>query len=286
MGAMSKDLSLEIGHQVQEKNKKKKKKQKGSLQSPKQIVTFDSSKLLKLDEQRAETRKCSMNGSTTPLSKCQSLLVNNPVDAAVEGSGDSQEFVYTASLNSSQETTSMPSHEPSSFLRSALKGGFEEHGNGPRPKLHVHWDASVWEPPSSTVSHTATKKSPKKKKGAPRQGRNSKLSVVIPCMRECHTPQNGRPVPYPNTMVSNCVDNFEEDFPDGDTIEKGCVQDSRWSNSSVIGILEPEWETSDRICLNNEVSIQKALKEEQKTAVIGTHYASESVFGGPLLVGA
>jgi hypothetical protein len=46
--------------------------------------------------------------------------------------------------------------------KSALRGGYEQLGFGPRPKLHVKWAPSVWEPPSSIVSHTVNDNKPKK----------------------------------------------------------------------------------------------------------------------------
>ena len=38
--------------------------------------------------------------------------------------------------------------------RSALRGGSEQVGLGPRPKLHVKWHPDVFDPICSTVSHT------------------------------------------------------------------------------------------------------------------------------------
>ncbi len=39
-------------------------------------------------------------------------------------------------------------------LKSALRGGHEGIGLGPRPKLHVNWHPDVYDPICSTVSHT------------------------------------------------------------------------------------------------------------------------------------
>ena len=47
--------------------------------------------------------------------------------------------------------------------KSALRGAYEELGFGARPKLHVKWAPSVWEPPSSIVSHTVNNNKPKNK---------------------------------------------------------------------------------------------------------------------------
>ena len=47
--------------------------------------------------------------------------------------------------------------------KSALRGGYELLGFGPRPKLNVKWAPSVWEPPSSIVSHTVNDNKLKKR---------------------------------------------------------------------------------------------------------------------------
>eukprot|EP00250_Pteridium_aquilinum_P013817 c21591_g1_i1 orf=174-1181(-) len=42
-------------------------------------------------------------------------------------------------------------------LKSALRGGHEKSGLGPRPKLHVTWDPDVYDPPCTSTSHTSNK---------------------------------------------------------------------------------------------------------------------------------
>lgn len=41
-------------------------------------------------------------------------------------------------------------------LKSALRGGYEKAGLGPRPKVHVAWDPDVYDPPCTSTSHTSS----------------------------------------------------------------------------------------------------------------------------------
>lgn len=41
-------------------------------------------------------------------------------------------------------------------FKSALRGGYEKLGLGPRPKLHVTWAPDVYDPPSTSASHTSS----------------------------------------------------------------------------------------------------------------------------------
>ncbi|KAI5062506.1 hypothetical protein GOP47_0023045 [Adiantum capillus-veneris] len=141
---------------VQEKIRKKKKKHKGSLQSPKQILAFNTAKLLKLDEQKAEMR-------SKILAKCPSFPVTPTLSGVRESSSGSQDSNQCAMPSSPHEKIAVLSRVASLPLKSSLRGSFEELSIGPKPKLHVHWDPSVREPPCSTISHTVIKKCPKKK---------------------------------------------------------------------------------------------------------------------------
>lgn len=176
---------LESESLVQEKIKKKKKKHKGSLQSPKQILAFNTAKLLKLDEQKTEMTRC-FTGSSRFLSKSSSFPVNSTLKAVMEGSGDSQDSHECAISSTPHEKIPMPARLASLPLKSALRGSFEELGIGPRPKLHVQWDPSVWEPPCSTISHTVSKNCPKKK--GSRHGRSGRFNM----QQSRHKAQNGK----------------------------------------------------------------------------------------------
>lgn len=144
---------------VQEKNKKKKKKHKGGLPSPRRILAFNTLELSKLDEQKAEMKTCA-----TCIVKTLSKSATFPRNATlkenclfVEGSGDSEDSRECTMLSSPVEKISVLTRVSSLPLKSALRGGYEELGIGPRPKLHVKWAPTVWDPPCSTISHTVNK---------------------------------------------------------------------------------------------------------------------------------
>lgn len=149
---------------VQEKNKKKKKKHKGGLPSPRRILAFNTLELSKLDEHKAETKTCATSIVKT-LSKSASFPSNATLKencSFVEGSGDSEDSREYTMLSSPVEKISVLTRVTSLPLKSALRGGYEELGIGPRPKLQVKWAPTVWEPPCSTISHTVNKSGSKK----------------------------------------------------------------------------------------------------------------------------
>lgn len=172
------DGLLDDGITAQEKNKKKKKKHKGGLSSPRRILAFNTSELSKLDELKA-VEKCAKS-----FSKSASFPSNAiPKDTVrlVEGSGDFKDSKDYAILSFPVEKILVRARATSFHvqLKSALRGGHQELGIGPRPKLQVKWASSVWEPPCSTVSHTVIKSRCKD----PKQGKKGKSSHEYPHKR-------------------------------------------------------------------------------------------------------
>lgn len=196
----------------EKKNKKKKKKCKGGPESPKRILAFNSSEWLKLDENKAESKK------VKTLSKCATFPTHSPVsvEAACAGtengedSEDSEESDKQSLCVSPEGKTSMLMRCSSLPPKSALRGGYEELGLGPRPKLNVKWAPNVREPPSSSMSHTVNKHSKKKDFMHGRKGRSShddlykkqqrrnshkaKRNSDSGVFRTCGASYNGRPV--------------------------------------------------------------------------------------------
>lgn len=144
---------------MNEKKNKKKKKCKGGPQSPKRIIAFNTSEWLKLDEDKAESKKCTVGKklskcATFPARTSESCKVTNAGTEHAEGSEDSEESDKQSSCTSPYDNMSLLMRCCSLPLKSALRGGYEELGLGPRAKLHVKWAPSVWEPPRSIISHT------------------------------------------------------------------------------------------------------------------------------------
>lgn len=157
---------------AQETNRKKKKKHKGCLPSPRRILALSTSEMSKL-EHKSEVEKFVIKS----FSRSVSFLGNaKPKDnfPFVKGSGDSEDSMDHAMLSSSHvEKMSTLTGVTSFPLKSVLRGGYEELGTGPRPKLQVKWASSVWEPPCSTISHTANRNCSRKD---PKHGKKGKSS--------------------------------------------------------------------------------------------------------------
>lgn len=145
--------------------KKRKKKRKGSTRKPNQIFAFNQEERKKIEQNKfpLDTKKSLISktlckSATFPDSagdtQSSKNIPNTKVEKfenAIENGAESQ-YGYPDGKNSLMtRTISFP---PSFKIVPAIRGGHEQNGMGPRPKLGVKWAPDVQEPPCSSVSHT------------------------------------------------------------------------------------------------------------------------------------
>ncbi|CAK9214671.1 unnamed protein product [Sphagnum troendelagicum] len=155
--------SLPPTYSLKDKRRRKKKKGKGSitLSNTTECAPNNNFELQKSQQEQEA-------GGTLPSSVLSSLKPSTP-NIAIRGesklSDHGENSMHKSettdlSLSSSSEHSSpilsvtkstRATLEP---LKSALRGGHEGIGLGPRPKLHVNWHPDVYDPICSTVSHT------------------------------------------------------------------------------------------------------------------------------------
>ncbi|KAJ7553244.1 hypothetical protein O6H91_06G089600 [Diphasiastrum complanatum] len=149
---------------TKDRRKKKKKKNKGNLTNPMQIFAFSEEKQQKLDQEKAAL-PCTKDMVKKTLLKCATFPSPSKVHhleiESMKIRGLKVQAIHNVELadelqNSLKGSTLEQSNLPatSCILRSALRGGHEEKGLGPRPKLQVKWAAEVYEPPITSISHT------------------------------------------------------------------------------------------------------------------------------------
>ncbi|MCO5610136.1 hypothetical protein L7F22_064371 [Adiantum nelumboides] len=264
---MSAQEHLESKNLIQEKIRKKKKKHKGSIQSPKQIMAFNTAKLLKLDEAKAEMR-------SKVLCKCPSFPATSTVKPVMENCGGSQHFSGCAITSSPHKKIAVLSRVASLPLKSAIRGSFEELGIGPRPKLHVHSDPSVWEPPSSTVSHTVIKNC-RRKKGS----KHGFFGDAEPCKAENGTSNSD--FSLPRIVLGSRHKPLSQD---GDKDVKTSMGNGSMLRSSFMMVENSELEAFDGSLVNREAPRDRTGEENDKKGA--SHYSHDSTCAGSFLVGS
>lgn len=170
VNASTQDLNINLSEtgddfSCKDKKKRKKKRSKGSPRKPNQIFAFNQEERKKIEQNRfpLDTRKSSItktlcksatfSGSAgdTQSSKNTPNTKGEKFENAIENGAESQ-YQYSDGKNSLYtRTISFP---PSFKIVPAIRGGHEQNGLGPRPKLGVKWAPDVQEPPCSSVSHT------------------------------------------------------------------------------------------------------------------------------------
>ncbi|CAK9216970.1 unnamed protein product [Sphagnum troendelagicum] len=155
--------SLPPTYSLKDKRRRKKKKGKGSitLSNATECAPNNNFELQKSQQEQGA-------GGTLPSSVLSSLKPSTPNiairrESKLSDHGENsmhKSETTDLSLSSSSEHSSpilsvtkstRATLEP---LKSALRGGHEGIGLGPRPKLHVNWHPDVYDPICSTVSHT------------------------------------------------------------------------------------------------------------------------------------
>lgn len=140
--------------------KKKKKKRKGSTRNPNQIFAFNQEERKKIEQNRfpLDARKALCKSATFPGSAGDTQSSKNIANTKgekfenVNENGVEYQYGYRDEKNSL--CTRSISFPPSFKIVPAIRGGHEQNGMGPRPKLGVKWAPNVQEPPCSSVSHT------------------------------------------------------------------------------------------------------------------------------------
>eukprot|EP00250_Pteridium_aquilinum_P000919 c11102_g1_i1 orf=585-1583(+) len=272
---------------VHEKNKKKKKKHRGSLQSPKQILAFNTSELLKLDEHKAEASKC-VTGSSKTLSKSSSFSINATLKVicpVIESSGDSEDLKEYGMSSSPVKKIPMLTQAASLPLKSALRGSFEELGNGPRPKLHVKWAPSVWEPPCSTISHTLVKNHSKKDTKHGYKGKSSRDDL-----HKKHNKRNPHKAKC-NSGSSMLMRHGVSPKDGGKEVKNPMLVDISSSESAILmrsssrELVDFESKATDNSDANRELAkkqISGDVADQGPGAICSLQFALESTCGGSL----
>jgi hypothetical protein len=147
---------------LKEKRKRKKKRGKDDVALSCATETAANNFKLKKPQQEpgaGETLSSkpvsSLTGSTLNIRiSRESKLLEHGEDSMHESDTSDLSFCGSSQIRSptlSFARSPIPTLEP---LKSALRGGHQGSGLGPRPKLHVNWHPDVYDPICSTVSHT------------------------------------------------------------------------------------------------------------------------------------
>lgn len=166
--------------------------------------------------------ECATSPGLTPPFSFQNTLAGNQ---DMEDYGVSEESLCAPPEDKSPELMRCCSLAP----KSALRGGHEELGMGPRPKLHVKWAPSVWEPPCSSISHTVTHNRSRKKHSKHRQ--KVKASNVSLCKKRSHKAKRNSDSGHfrvhgsfcnakPDSDLSSGLSNQESAYYESNTIEE------------------------------------------------------------------
>lgn len=160
------DNQNQMVHLVSCKDEKK-EVHKGSPQTPKGSPQTPRLNSAVSDEQsRMEHKKTFVDSAELVMCQTLSECVSFPCSVQLSPSptGKPNERAETTenvivggeqSLEEKNTVSSQTSSLPSSFkIISAMRGGQEQNGLGPRPKLSVKWAPDVQEPQISSVSHT------------------------------------------------------------------------------------------------------------------------------------
>eukprot|EP00252_Welwitschia_mirabilis_P010014 TRINITY_DN2303_c0_g1_i1.p1 TRINITY_DN2303_c0_g1~~TRINITY_DN2303_c0_g1_i1.p1 ORF type:complete len:339 (-),score=69.64 TRINITY_DN2303_c0_g1_i1:208-1224(-) len=233
------DSSITSGDALVIKEKKKrKKKRKGSTRNPNQLLAFNQhekmkieNKKLSLDDKRDTMGKAS-DRNLSFSSHAQSFNCAKPItieDGRKKGcfyenggrsensSPNGKDILYTRAL----------SFPPSFRLVPAIRGGREQNGMGPRPKLSVSWAPDVHEPPSSLVSHTVKSKCHQRPRRREKKKKQKSKSSGSRGQRKTNNQKN-------------CFS------PDTDATESSCSLLHHWENSeenpqpSNVQIIKPD----------------------------------------------
>ncbi|XP_024521975.1 uncharacterized protein LOC112343155 [Selaginella moellendorffii] len=142
-----------VSPSAKDRRKKKKKKNKSYYSNPASIQAFDEGRQQKLAEEKSrQLHKPSTFASSEPCAiPLRTSKAFEYEDAHALDSSPSSPYPLSSSC-------------PLFSLRSALRGGHEGLGLGPRPKLHVKWAVDVRDPPKSSVSHTLNRHNSSRKK--------------------------------------------------------------------------------------------------------------------------
>ncbi|KAH9324340.1 hypothetical protein KI387_004518, partial [Taxus chinensis] len=185
----------EMGADLSCKDKKKrKKKRKGPSKNPTQIIAFKEEEQKKVEQSKSSlhtkeavmcrtlSKSATFPGSFLDAASPEDVpnLEVEDLESATENGTKSECGCSNGKNSFYARTVSFP---PSLKLIPAIRGGHENNGLGPRPKLCVKWAADVYEPPSSSVSHTVRNyhrhQSKKKDNKHKQKGKSSPRSASI-----------------------------------------------------------------------------------------------------------